>query len=235
MRVTSNYKTIMIDFTFNTAFRKDLKDHAHHYGEVLFLESHIQPGMTVIEGGANRGVTAIAIAKAVGKRGYVHAFEAVPEYYESLKQNMARNQIGNINIYNLALSNKNGSLRFHKHGEGSGITITDDSEEIKVRATTLPHFLNEHNITKIDFINLDCEGSELLIFQKAKTMLKKQMPPIFCEIHRTYLKALNQSVPDIVEFLENLGYTVEPVQVEDLNQDSDFEQCSHIYASSKSK
>jgi FkbM family methyltransferase len=220
----------MTEFTFNAAFRRKLRENAHHYGEVTFLESVLRPSMTVIEGGANHGVTAIAIAKAVGKQGYVHAFEPVPEYFEALQRNVSRNRIENINIYNLALSDRNSSLRFYKHGEGSGVTLTDDAETIRVQATALPAFLAEHDIARIDFINLDCEGSELLIFRKARSLLKKQAPPIFCEVHRDYLKTLNQSVQDFVMFLQSLGYTVKPIRVQDLKADSDFEHCSHIYA-----
>ena len=74
-------------------------------------------------------------------------------------------------------------------------------------------------------------GSESLVFQNAQPVLEEHTPVIFCEIRREYLKALGQSVQDVVSFLTKLGYTVEPVQVEDLNSPSDFDRCSHIHAS----
>jgi FkbM family methyltransferase len=221
----------MTEFIFNEAFRGELRESAHHYGEVAFLESVLRPGMTVVEGGANRGVTAIAIAKTVGKTGCVHAFEPVPEYFKALQQNVSRNRIRNMRLYNLALSDRNGSIRFYQHGEGSGITRAAEAEKIEVKATTLPRFLVEYNISTLDFINCDCEGSELLVFRKARKVLKMRRPLIFCEVHRNYLKALKQSVMGIVRFLQALGYTVKPVQVEALNSDSDFDRCSHIFAS----
>jgi len=221
----------MTEFTFNTAFRRELRENPLPYGEVIFLESVLRPGMTVIEVGANRGVTAIAIAKAVGEKGYVDAFEPVPEYYECLQENVSRNRIENISIYNQALSNENGSVLFYKHGEGSGLTRVEEAETIRVQATTLIQFVGARHIAKIDFINLDCEGCELLVLREAQTLLKKQAPAIFCEIHRDYLKSLNQSVKELVRFLRSLGYTVKPIQVEDLNRNTDFDKCSHIYAS----
>lgn len=221
----------MTEFTFNAAFRRKLQENAHHHGEVVFLESVLRPGMTVIEGGANRGVTAIAIAKAVGKRGCVHALEPVPEYFKALQQNVSRNRLRNMHLHNLALSDTNGSIRFYKHGEGSGIARAKDAETIRVQATTLTDFLSLHGISKLDFINLDCEGSELRILRKARSVLKKRAPPIFCEVHRDYMKALKESVGDVVVFLRAFGYTVKPIQVKDLNSNSDFDHCSHIYAS----
>ncbi len=220
----------MNEFVFNKAFRRELQENAHHYGEVTFLESVLRPGMVVVEGGANCGVTAVAIAKAVGNTGHVHAFEPVPEYFDVLETNIARNGIANISTYNLALSDRTGPLMFYKHGEGSGITSAQDAEEIQVQAITLPQFLSAYNIPRVDFMNLDCEGSELLIFRNAQIVLQEQRPPIFCEIHRQYMEALGQSVDDAVNFLSELGYDIRPIQVEDLSASSDFERCSHIYA-----
>jgi len=186
--------------------------------------------MAVIEVGANRGVTAVAIARAIGKHGHVYAFEPVPEYFEMLQGNIERNKIANITAFNLAISDRAGPLQFYKHGEGSGMTPAQDAENIKVEAITIPGFLSDHQLQTVDFINLDCEGSELLIFRNAAGWLKEKTPPIFCEVHRQYMETLGHSVNDAVNFLSELGYDVRPIQVEDLSAPSDFERCSHIYA-----
>lgn len=220
----------MTEFVFNEAFRRDLRESAHQWGEVTFLETVLRPGMVVIEGGSNRGVTAVAMAKAVGETGQVYAFEPVPEYFASLQANISRNGVANISSYNLALSDQNGRMGFYKHGEGSGVAPTADSEETEVNAIALPEFLATYRIPKLDFINLDCEGSELFIFQNAADLLKQHESPIFCEVHRGYLATLGQSVQDAVGCLSTVGYHVTPIQVEDLSRPSDFEQCSHIYA-----
>ena len=221
---------MMNDFRFDETFRSELRGSPHHYGEVAFLESVLQPGMTVIDGGANRGVTAVAIALAVGRNGHVYAFEPVPEYFGALTGNIARNRLVNITAHNLAICDRTGPLRFYKHGEGSGIAPCQDAEEIQVQGITLPEFLSDHGIRKVDFINLDCEGSELFIFRDAAAWLKEETPPIFCEVHRQYMEALGQSVDDTVTLLSELGYHVIPIQVEDLGAHSDFGQCSHLYA-----
>ncbi len=217
-------------FIFNKAFRRRLRENAHHYGEVRFLESVLCPGMTVIEGGANRGVTAVAIARALGPEGHVYALEPVPEYYTSLKRNISRNRLQNITAHRLALSDRNGFIRFYKHGEGSGVVPAETAESIRVRATTMGRFLETHGISRLDFINLDCEGSELKVLRKARTVLRKHSPSIFCEVHRGYLRSLNHSVGQLVRFLKSFGYSVKPVQAEDIEKDSDFDTCSHIYA-----
>ncbi|MBN1675172.1 MAG: FkbM family methyltransferase [Kiritimatiellae bacterium] len=223
--------TSSTEFVFDEAFRRDLRQNAHHDGEVTFLESVLRPGMVVMEGGANRGVTAAAMAKAVGDSGHVHAFEPVPEYFATFKTNLARNRLANVTAYNLALSDRTGEMAFYRHGEGSGVAPVKEAEQIRVKTITIPDFLQTYRVPSLDFINLDCEGSELLIFRKARAVLREQCPPIFCEVHRQYLGALDQSVQDVVDVLTKIGYGVQPVQVKDLNTPSDFEQCSHIYAS----
>ena len=220
----------MNEFLFDAAFRQELSNSAHQDGEVTLLESVLRPGMVALEGGANRGVTAVAIAKAVGDTGHVHAFEPVPEYFGWLKGNIARNRVANITAHNLALSDRNGPLDFYKHGEGSGVASAEDAEQIHVEAITIPKFVANHGIVRVDFLNLDCEGSELLIFQNSRDLLIEQGPAIFCEVHRGYLEQLGHSVPQLVDFLVGLGYKVTPVQVNDLDDPSDVDSCSHIFA-----
>ena len=211
-------------------FRDELETSAHHAGEIRFLESIARPGSHVIDGGANRGVTTVALAKSVAPDGHVYAFEPVPEYYETLRQNLSRNDTENASAFNLALSNQTGRIRFYKHGEGSGITPAEDAEMLWVQATTIPDFLEQRRIGRINVLSLDCEGSELFVLRGAKDILEEQSPQIFCEMHHGYLKELGQSANDIADFLRDLGYEVQPLHVEDLDEQTTFEKCSHIYA-----
>ena len=72
-------------------FQRELRDSPHHAGEVEFVQSVLSPGMHVIEAGANRGVTAVAIAKKIGGKGHLYAFEPVPEFYVELQRSLLRN------------------------------------------------------------------------------------------------------------------------------------------------
>jgi len=211
-------------------FREQLEGSPHAAGEVEFLRSVLRPGMHVIEAGANRGVTAVAIAKKIGAEGHLYAFEPVPEFYGELKENLLRNDAGNVSAHQLALSNQRGRIRFYKHGGGSGITPAQDAEALYVEAMTVTEFLAEQGEDRIDFLNLDCEGSELLVLRGAKSILEEHGPQVFCEVHRSYLGELNQSADDVVDLLRELGYEVRPLRVEDLNAESGPEEYSHIYA-----
>jgi len=136
-------------------FRAELRGRPHEAGEVAFLRSIVRPGMRALDAGANRGVTAVALSRQVGPTGHVHAFEPVPEFYDGLNENLARNGAANVTAHMLALSDRTGPIRFHKHGGASGITAAEGAEEIRVQATALADFFAERAGERIDLLNLD--------------------------------------------------------------------------------
>jgi len=230
-RKREHRKVVSQPFVYESAsFQAQLERDAHHHGEVTILETMAQPGMVVLDLGANKGVTAVALAKRVGPEGQVHAFEPVPEYYAALMENVALNEVDNVSVYQLAVTDKQSELSYYKHGEGSGIVRTDDAEEITVGTTSLDNFMAEQGLGRVELINMDCEGAELLVLRGAKKTLLKNAPHILCEIHHDYLSQLGQSVHDIVRYLRVLGFQVAPVSVEALDKDVELERCTHICA-----
>jgi len=222
----------MVDY-FNyesEEFQDQLRSDPHRAGEVSFLRSIARDGMCVIEVGANTGITAVAIAGEIGQTGHLYAFEPVPEYYSILMENLSSNGVKNVSAYRLALSNQTGRIRFYKRNEGSGITPAEGGEALWVEATTITEFVALQGISKVNLLNLDCEGSELLVLQGAEAVLEKHLPQIFCEIHHAYLKELGQSTDDVIDYLRKFGYDVRPLQVEDPDMETSANNCSHIYA-----
>jgi len=211
-------------------FQDELRRSPHLAGEVAFLRSIARPGMHVFDVGANRGVTAVALAQAIGSQGHVYAFEPVPEYYRQLKENLSLNRADNVSAYPLALSNRSGRTRFYKHGGGSGIARAEGAEVLWVDATTAAHFAADRRIGRIDLFSMDCEGSELLVLEGAKPILERDTPEIFCEMHREYLRELGHSVDDVLGLLREFGYELRLLQVEDLAAEASLQECSHVYA-----
>jgi len=215
-------------------FQKVLATDAHHIGEVRFLQAIARAGMCALDVGANRGVTTVALAREVGRSGCVCAFEPVPEYCEQLRGNLSANGATNVSAHMLALSDRKGRIAFHKHGEGSGVTPAEDATNIEVDAITLPEFLATHGIGEVNLINMDCEGSELRALDAAADVLRRDAPRLLCEIHHGCLGELGQSAADVVNLLEWLDYDVRPVRVENPRERVDLNDCTHIYASSRS-
>jgi len=218
-------------FLYNSpAFKNFLKDNPHERGELKFLESIAEEGMNVIDIGANIGITAVAVAKKIGRRGKLYSFEPVPEYFNILKKNISSNRLENVKAYELALTDQVGRVDFYQKGLSSGIVFEEGAKKFKVSTTTIDRFLSEEEIERIDLINMDCEGSELLVLREAKETLGKNKVKIFCEIHRGFLKELGQSIEDLVQYLQSLEFQVESVSLNDLKMGNDFENCEYIYA-----
>jgi FkbM family methyltransferase len=212
------------------AFKKFLKDNPHERGEVKFLESVVEEGMNVIDIGANVGITTVAVAKKIGRRGKLYSFEPVPEYFDILKKNISSNRLENVKAYELAVTNRVGKVDFYQKGLSSGIVFGEGAKKFEVSTTNVDKFLIEEKTEKIDLINMDCEGSELLVLKGAKETLCKNKVKIFCEVHHDFLKELDQSVKDIVEYLQGLEFQVRSVSLNDLKLGNHFEKCEYVYA-----
>jgi tRNA A58 N-methylase Trm61 len=75
-------------------FKDFLQHNLHQAGEVRFLESTVRTGMTVIDVGANVGITSVAIGRKIEKYGKLYSFEPVPRYFSILQQNIEINERG---------------------------------------------------------------------------------------------------------------------------------------------
>jgi FkbM family methyltransferase len=212
------------------AFQNFLEANPHEGAEVKFLKSIVKEGMTVVDVGANIGITTVTIAKKVGGKGKVYAFEPLRGYFDVLKKNLSANGLKNVKAFELALVGRVGRIDFYENELSSSIVSRGSTNKTIVSATSLDNFLGEQNVERIDLINMDCEGSELLVLKGAERTLQKNKVKIFCEIHHDVLEELGQSVGDIVEYLQRLGLEVHSVSLDDLKIGNDFEDCEYIYA-----
>ena len=211
-------------------FKNFLKDNPHERGEVKFLESIVKEGMNVIDIGANVGITTVTVARKIGRRGKLYSFEPTPEYFNILKENISSNGLENVKVYELAVTDQVGRAPFYQKELSSGIVFEEGAKKFEVSTTSIDRFLSEEKIERIDLINMDCEGSELLVLKGAKETLRKNKVKIFCEIHHDFLKQLGQSVEELVQYLQGLEFQVQSVSLDDLMMGNNFEKCEYVYA-----
>ena len=126
----------------------------------------IQPGMVVVDVGANIGYFTLIAAELVGPSGTVYAFEPEPENYGLLNKNIHLNAYSNIKPIETAVSNECGSTQLFlsamDHGSHSiydaaarGVTATHT-----VVTTTLDAFLEGEGWPNVDLVKIDVEGAE---------------------------------------------------------------------------
>ena len=74
------------------------------------LEAQVQPGMVVADIGANVGLYTYLLARCVGERGLVYAFEPNPALFASLETNCRTNGVANVRLHNVALGAQDDTL-----------------------------------------------------------------------------------------------------------------------------
>ncbi len=129
-----------------------------------------------IDIGAHYGYYTLLAHKRYPKSKII-AFEPVPENFEILKRNVELNQISNAELYNLAVSNKDGLARFNvaEASSKSGFyesPLAKTCKEIEVRTVCLDSLFKEtpHVPT---VVKIDTEGHEPYVLQGMKRLLKE--------------------------------------------------------------
>jgi FkbM family methyltransferase len=166
----------------------------------------IKEGDIVFDVGANVGV--FSIYASLIKNTNIVAFEPHPSNFEKLCHNVNQNEIRTINCLNYALGKENEERYMIEGNIPGGHKIANEksssnieNEGIKVKSLTLESIMTELNISKIDFLKLDCEGAEGEIINSLSLEGLKKINKMAIEFHNNHsilnhkeiLKKLNRS------------------------------------------
>jgi len=170
----------------------------------------------IFDVGANAG-SFIKVLNHYNLINNIHCFEPHPvlsnktkEIYPFIKMNnyCLSNMIGTIDInipmWSVGLSSIINRPIFDKlKNEGQHIT------KINVKCETLDYYCKQNNIEEIDFIKIDVEGAEKMIFEGSTEMLKnKKIKCGLFEIGET-LKDAGTNEKEICELLKGYGYNID--------------------------
>ncbi len=153
------------------------------------LSEHLRPGMVFYDIGANIGFFTLIAARLVGDQGKVCAFEAEPDAFQRLKENIERNNFRNVVAVESAVWSTTGSVTFLRsdpsrspdRGLGRVAASAKDGDRIVVPSVALDDFVR--TAPPPHFIKCDAEGAEVEIFRAAKRVLGHYKPTVVCETH----------------------------------------------------
>lgn len=178
------------------------------------IKKEVKKGMQVFDLGANIGWFTLFLSKQVGNTGHVYSFEPDPYYYKILKENVELNNLENVSIFQLAVSDKNGTARFNLN-EWFGTyvleskTRTDNS--ITVETITLDEFCKKHR-TRIDFLKMDIEGSEPKAFAGMKdSIMNNSSIRIVSEFNPDAIIDTGYSPKEHLNSLESVGFVINQI------------------------
>ncbi len=175
--------------------------------EFNLIKDYLQPGNTVADIGSNMGYYTIWMSKFIGSRGKIHSFEPDAGNFKKLTDNCNLNNLVNVKLNNVALSDKNGMLEFTKMLDGENhISLSGSAETTKVNSLTFDSYCENNKIEKVSYVKVDIEGFELYFLKGARSMLfNKNIEILQLEINNQVKNSLTQ-VSDVLELLEETGY-----------------------------
>ena len=130
--------------------------------------------------GANVGFYTLIASRALGPAGRVVAFEPSPRNLAFLHQHLSLNQLTNVRILDLAVSDSEGVTQFLV-GNDPRISKVTAAGDITVRTTMLDSLMGELPLP--DLIEMDIEGAEYAALRGAEQTLRKSSPVIFLSTH----------------------------------------------------
>jgi FkbM family methyltransferase len=179
------------------------------FGEYSDKHFTIQPKDIIVDIGGHIGSFSIWAAKQAFN-GKVFTFEPNTENFQLLKENKRINKVSNLQIYNMAVSDKVGKVSFfNSEHQSMGHSMYEDElpNKTTVDATTLLEILKTNKIKKVDFLKIDAEGAEYPILLNANATLLNKIDKIFIEYH-DYLNH-GKTYQDITNHLKSHGFEVE--------------------------
>jgi FkbM family methyltransferase len=150
------------------------------------IRKYVATGDTVYDIGANIGYVSLSLAKRVGLGGRVIAFEPVPRNIALLRTNIANNQLSNIRVFDVAVSDRQGeaiirildnfsmaSLAWHKN-DPSAI-------ELVVKTVAIDDLVRAGVLPEPSFVKIDVEGAEGSALLGMRRTIAAARPVVFIE------------------------------------------------------
>jgi FkbM family methyltransferase len=187
--------------------------------ESLLIEKTIEPGMTVLDVGANHGLFSLEAASMLAGDGIVHAFEPTPSTRSLLEKNLAANDLAMVKVFPFAVGESPGTARLRVHHEWTGLnTLAGEDitwnhrtlhadEVIEVPVISLDDHAQAEGLDQIHFLKIDVEGFELGVIRGARGLLQnKRVKQIMLEIGDSTCRQAGVDPTDLVAELDSVGY-----------------------------
>lgn len=200
----------------------------------------VQPGMAVCDIGANIGYYSLLAAAAVGDDGHLHCFEANPDVYEILFQNVEINGfLPRTKIVNKAVFSKSTDIEFNvceKHQGSSSLFLdqklveevfNDKLKKIIIEAVSLDDYFPAGS--KVDFIKVDAEGAEPDIFKGASRLLNENHSlKIMMEWNLSMLNRSDMMARDFWDLIQGYGFNAYQIMHDSTLTHKGFEELRQV-------
>ncbi|HTK11406.1 MAG TPA: FkbM family methyltransferase [Ktedonobacteraceae bacterium] len=184
----------------------------------------IEQNDIVVDIGANCGV--FTLFAATSTRNVIYAYEPSPENFAVLTHNITVNHLRHVITQCCAVSNKVGNATLSLNPRDSQLHVLTEQSNIRkiesdkltsplpqtgtigsciqVPTTTLQAIIEDHHLERIDFLKMDCEGSEGEILASTPVPYLRKIRKVALEFH-DHLSPFSHT--HLQKFLEGAGLT----------------------------
>jgi FkbM family methyltransferase len=208
------------------------------------LRKVLRKGSVFYDIGANVGYFTLLASELVGGEGEVHAFEPVPANSELLARNIEQNNIQNVILNEIAVSNESGTLTLFlpdvaiNTGWASIVPSDRRHKELRVTAIALDDYVGQAGVRSPDVIKIDIEGAEPKALAGMGALIQSEgAPDIAVEINSYLLHRSGLDSGAITVPLAQAGYALyrfEEKGLRSYNPELDGETLIDLYASKRS-
>ena len=140
----------------------------------------------IVDVGANVGVTALVLAQL--PRSHITCYEPDPENCALLRHNLELNGVKNVRVFEAAVANVNGSLKFQTYAESvrghlDGGDSAPNARTLSVTAVNLDRVLEQCGSREIDLMKCDCEGGEYALIEQMTPEHAARIRHLSIEVH----------------------------------------------------
>jgi len=176
------------------------------------LAEYLAPGKVMFDVGGHIGYFSMIAATMVRPGGRIVAFEPSPENAPQFRQNLEANPdlAGTIRLEETAVADQQGTATFER-GDNSYIghlSKDGDKTGITVKTVSLDEYAAAQSLSP-DFVKIDAEGGESLIFRGMHRILETNRPTLLVEVHDS------PAYQDLLALLARHKYVARRVDVDE--------------------
>lgn len=176
----------------------------------------LDEGRTILDIGANIGIYSVSFAREGWKS---YAVEAGSRNAGAMRITAQLNDL-DMEVIPCVVTDKSGKKYFVQNGPWGMVVDEnkDGSEELDAFCLDDIESTIGHPIERIDFVKMDCEGSEVATVRGGgiKFFKKYNYPPFYCEANRFTLLMQGEWVGSLKEAFAKLGYKAYAMEADGL-------------------
>jgi len=159
-------------------------------------------GGVIIDVGAQVGLFTLKAAPFARR---VFSYEPSSKNFPSLKKNVERNSLPNVQLHQKALWSSMGTVKFTDGGAGSVSGLGGMKGGYEVETTTLDAVVEEAG--NVDLVKMDIEGAEYDVFSKCAASTLRRIARMVAEVH-VFAPDHPKRLEGVVRQLEHSGFNV---------------------------